>query len=461
MTNLETINFIVSLVLVALVIIAILRKIDIVLTFIVLSIVGLIYMSLMKHASVLGTLTLGNWFLDIFTYLENSMAKTYASAVIIVSVIMGYMAYVDKASDMFGALIRQPLKKVKNKMLLVALVMIAMLPLKFVIFPTIPQAALVFATLYPLLMAVGITRATAASAIMFTMGVTWGPTHALTYMLWTIGKVTSMTVPEYFVKYEIINIAVSFTLAIIVFVITSKIFDKREKATGDDRAQNILEPKSYGLPYIYAVFPFLPVIIVIIFSKLVIANATIGVIGATLLSYVILMICELIRAKDKKQAMKDTRKFWIGAGNIMENVGSLVIAAGFFASLIADLGGFNAFFKQFISSNAGGSMTFVIIFGSVAAALFMAATSNAVGTITLFGSIFNGLAASTGTSMVTIIKTLLPVSSIGAALAPASSGNLFVAAQSDVPIMRLIKRTLAPTIVFAISSIIMTTMVLI
>jgi len=452
----NAILIIATLVILALLILAIVKKFDIALALLMLSTIGYLFYTVVTGNSVMGDNTCGNKFFDVFMQLESIFQAQMAGNVLLLMSVFAFVAYMNhiKATNLLCLVLGKPLSKVKAKYAVLCGVMVITIFLKFVIFSNMGQMALVVATLFPILLALGLSRETAASGILFATAIAWGPANGMTAVLFSLGDVGDWTIPTYFAKYEIPNIAISVSVALIVFYFSSKYFDRKENAACGAGVDFNIDPKSLGLPLWYAVLPILPVILVVVFSPLVVGSISISITAASLLSYLLSCVLEFIRNKDKKQALEDTKEFWKGCGQMMASIGGLIICAGIFANCMSMLGGLKIIFSGLISG--GGSVTTVIILASLAAFLFTMLSASGQGSIALFGAILAQVSEAAGSNYIAAVRCLMPVCMVANAVSPTVASNYYLATATGVAHPTLLKRAAPPVIAFVISTILVT-----
>ena len=127
----------------------------------------------------------------------------------------------------------QPIMKMKNKYLLSGGVFLLTAALIIAIPNGNGRMAILIGTVYPVMLACGISKATGAVAIFAGAMYSWGPANpkiptAASYM----GIEVNMA--DYFLKTEWMWDILAVVVGILIFVVTSKYFDKKEKAeTGE------------------------------------------------------------------------------------------------------------------------------------------------------------------------------------------------------------------------------------
>ena len=123
---------------------------------------------LLNGYQVLGEETTGNLVFDIFEYFRASaVVSTISKMGIRIMSILTYVAFMDhlKATKMFALLVSRPIMKMKNKYLLSGGVFLLTAALIIAIPNGTGRMAILIGTVYPVMLACGISKATGAVAI--------------------------------------------------------------------------------------------------------------------------------------------------------------------------------------------------------------------------------------------------------------------------------------------------------
>ena len=122
---------------------------------------------------------------------------------------------------------------------------------------------------------------------------------------------------------------------------------------------------SSAAPMIYALLPFLPMILVVVFSRYVLSSIKLDISALILLCVVVAMMFEAVRWKgDFKKLSEGLKVFLQAMGKAMSGVVALVIAAGVFAEGFKALGMLDAIVglaTDFGFGALGMSIMFVVI----------------------------------------------------------------------------------------------------
>lgn len=455
----DILGLIITLVMIVVLIAGISKRVSPATVLLIASLIGLVYYTIVS-GSILGENTVGNKWLDIFEYISTVFMGQLTSNIMILGSLMGYVAYCEKvnATTCLCLTLAKPLLRFKkHPMIVVVCIMIFEALMKFVVMSNNAQVALIFATLFPVMIALGVTKETAAAAMAFACYITWGPANGFTSMYSGMGEF-GMSVAEYFVRYDMPNIIVSFGLALVAFVFSNKYFDKKDGCIPSPSPIENIDFGSLGCPRWYAIWPLLPIVLVLVFSKLVVKTIVITVPGAALLCWILLFIVESIRKKDKKAVFSESLDFWKGFGNVIWTVGCLIVTATLFSNVLTKIGALASLFSMVGNSNAGFSATLIIV--SLAAGALSILNGNMSGAVPLFGAIMAGVCDTLGVNFTVAVRTLMPVTCTATAVSPVSNSSLYCASITKVDIMTIVKRVIAPTVVFIISTFIVTMVIM-
>jgi DcuC family C4-dicarboxylate transporter len=455
MVGFDAAGLMVTIAMIAVLIFGIVKKANAALALLVSSMAGAIYFTAVE-GSMLGDASTGSKWIDIFEYISRTISGQLTTNILILGALMGFITYCDhcKATTMLCLLLTRPLSRFKKRpMVMVVVIMVFEVMLTFVIQSNNAQIAMMFATLFPIMVALGVTKETAATAMAFSAYIEGGPANGLTAMYFAMGG-ERMSIAEYFMTYELWNIIISGSFSFVVFVLTSKIFDKLDKCEPSPSSIDNIDVSNLGCPRWYAIFPLTPVFLIIIFSGLVVRTVIISVPAAAIIVWIVMFIVEFLRSKDKLAAVNDTIQFWKGFGDIIWQVGSIIVTATLFSGVMTKIGALAALFGRAVSG--GSSFAVMLIVVSLVAAALSVLNGNPTGAVSLFGSIMAGICSTMNIPFVTAVRTLMPVTCTGTAMSPISNSNLYCAAATKVDILTIVKRCVPPTVAFFIATFIVT-----
>ncbi len=204
---------------------------------------------------------------DLFAFLKESFSSTNAGVGLMIMTIGGFVAYINKigASDILVKMALKPLHLLKKHPHLSA---IMVLPIGQLLFLCIPSAAglglLLMASVFPILIHLGVSKISAVSVISATTALCIGPASVITASAVQIGKLNTIT---YFL-HDQVPLVIPLTLVLMVsYFFVNKYYDKKEEALKP--AEPIKDEPTVKLPLIYAIIPVLPLLLLIVFSGLI------------------------------------------------------------------------------------------------------------------------------------------------------------------------------------------------
>jgi len=145
----------------------ILKKYNAIFIFFASGVIILISASLLTGTPILGKESMGNVFLDAFGFITKTFQSNIAGIGTIIMVVTGYAEYMKriKASTKLAFMASGPLRKIKNKYLILSGFFLVGMALKLVLTSQASLAVLMLATVFPVLMVLEISPMTGASVL--------------------------------------------------------------------------------------------------------------------------------------------------------------------------------------------------------------------------------------------------------------------------------------------------------
>lgn len=379
---------------------------------------------------------------DLFRYIKESFSKTNAGVGLMIMAIGGFVAYIDKigASKALVHVAMKPLKLFRKQPYLAASMVI---PIGQLLFTAIPSAAglglLLMASLFPILVNLGVSRLSAVSVITATTAFGIGPASAITASATDISNIGVIT---FFLEYQIpLVLPLSLTM-MITYYIVNRYYDKKNNHEEiiDKTADTKLE-----VPVIYAIIPILPIVLLIMFSKifsLFETPITLDTTTAMFISLFVAILFELIRTKNIKEVMNSLQVFWNGMGNIFKTVVTLIITADIFAKGLISLG----FIDGLINLAQGAGFAAIGIGIIMTIMIFLASMLMGSGNASFFafGPLIPKIAKSLGVESSTIILPMQLSASMGRTVSPVAGVLIATAEIAKVSTIAIVKRNLIP-----------------
>ena len=386
-----------------------------------------------------------NNFFDFIKYIVFLFQVKHAKVSLLIMTIGGFVAYINKigASSSLVNIVTKPLNVFKKNPNLAAVLVI---PIGQLLFICIPSAAglglLLMASVFPVLVNLGVSRLSAVSVITACTALGMGPASAMSNKAAEFAYGDPEMIISYFSDQLQLVLPIS-VVFVIVYYFTNRYFDAKEID------ENIKVEKenmiSNSVPFLYCLIPVLPIFLLIVFSKIMNSSIILDTSTAMFISVFIAIIFELINKRNIKEVLNSLNVFWSGMGNIFKTVVTLIIVADIFASGLLSLNFINALI--FMSENLG--LVAIGIGVIMILLIFLSAMIMGSGNAAFFS--FGPLAPEiTQRFNLQAIEFILPMNfaaSMGRTVSPVSGVLIATAEIAQVSTIQIVKRNLIPMLV--------------
>lgn len=382
---------------------------------------------------------------DLFKYVKESFSKTNAGVGLMIMSIGGFVAYIDKigASNALVHVSMKPLRLFYKKPYLAATLVI---PIGQLLFTAIPSAAglglLLMASLFPILVNLGVSKLSAVSVITATTAFGMGPASAITVSATGIAKIDVIL---YFINHQIPLVLPLSLSMMITYYFVNRYFDRKENISNDNK---VFEKSDLKAPISYAIIPVLPIILLLLFSELfnvIKLPIKLDTTTAMFISLFVALVFELIRTKDVKQVFNSLTIFWNGMGNIFKTVVTLIITADIFAKGLISLGFIDGLLD--VSQNIGFSAIGIAIIMVVMIFLASMLMGSGNASFFAFGPLMPKIAQKFGVESTTIILPMQLSASMGRTISPVAGVIIATAEIANVSTLSIVKRNFIPLVV--------------
>jgi len=299
---------------------------------------------------------------DIFEALKEQWIASFQTVGLSMLPIFGYSAYMNKigASPVLGLVVSKPVKKSKNPYFVgVAIAIIVCGIMRIAIVSAFAIMALLFSTLYPAMLEAGLSKKTTISAIFLGTCFDWGPADFVVAQV--LGGANQSDISGYFVSASLYVTPIALVCVALVSGFIMKWWDNRDGyVLGSDAPQEDIASLE-KTPNWYLILPLLPMILIIVFSKVFFASISISVVAAVLISMIISLIVETIRKRNFAERVKDMCEWLTSMGGAFSNLFLMVVSIQFFAKMLAQLGGFTYLMNIVIDSGISGWFMILVI----------------------------------------------------------------------------------------------------
>lgn len=385
----------------------------------------------------------GSTWLDIFSFAKESLTTQIAGIGLIIMAAGGFASYMDhiKASNAMVNMCIRPLQVIKAPYLILALGYICAQLLHVAISSAAGLAMLLLVTFFPVLVRLGVSKASAAAMIGLCAFMDLGPAVGTANLA---AKHAGMESAIYFAHYQMpVAVVVMLAVAVVIFF-TAKYFDKKDGFVPGTEEVAEAEEEGRKVPAIYALLPVLPVLLVLVFSPLAIASIKIDVVTAMILGAVVAFFFELFTTRDFRACCKGLQVFFKGMGSMFTSIVSLLVCADIYAQGLQKIGAVDYLLQSVQSAGLGfTSMTLVM---TALVGVTAVLTGSGVAAFFSFSGLAPSIAAKFGENAVNMILPMQLMAGMGRSISPVAGIIIAVSKAGECSPFMIVRRTLLPAL---------------
>jgi len=379
---------------------------------------------------------------DPFEVMKSLFSSRAADLGLMIMALMGFAHYMDHigANDAVVRVATKPLRSLRSPYILLFFSYLLASILQLAIPSATGLAVLLMGTMFPIMIGLGLSAASAAGVVATSLGIAYTPT-AIDAIRGS--QAVGMEVVEYVWRYQGPAAIATVLVVGITHVFWQRYCDNKQGLIA--QLTDIEESRSQGAPGFYAILPMLPIIMAVGFSPLFVSGVKLHVVTIVLISMFICMSVEGIRTRDFKQLCAGFNKFLGGMGSAFTGVVGLLVAAGVFAHGITCIGAIDELIKM--AQHVGlppFAMAIVFALVTFAAAIIMG-SGNAP--FLAFVELIPQIAASMGANATAMILPMQQASHMGRAMSPVSGVIIAVSSGAKLQPFEVVKRTSVPLLV--------------
>lgn len=439
---------------IAVIAILVIKKYNSVFVFMIGGILVLLGYAIFTGGSVLGDATTGNAIVDVFQYAADAFKSNASGVGLTLMMVTGYAIYMSHigASTKLAYLATKPLSKIKNPYIVVGVLFIIGTLLKLVITSHSGLSMLLMAIAFPILTSLGISWISAATVMVMSGFVDWGPNDSSA--IFAAEKVVGMPMMKYFLTYQAKTAITLILICAVLLPIYLYYMDKR--ALGDKGELGKKEAlEKVDCPAVYALLPLIPLALVTIFAF--IPSIEVDVVTANLIGLCFVFLLEMIRRKNKKDVTNDFGVVLKAMGTSFASVVSILIGAAVFAQAIKLLGGITIISNALAAFKGAPIITVTLMSLITFFAGMLLGSGNA--SWYAFGPLVPDVTASMGVSTATIALPMQLSSGIGRCMSPVAGVVIAVAGMAELEITDIVKYCSLPAIAMFVCNIIVSMIV--
>ena len=402
----------------------------------------LLFISVLMGHSILpeGVKSTGSTYFDILEYVKYLLGNRGGGLGLMIMVLCGFSVYMTHlgANDVVVKLVSKPLKNIRSPYILMVFAYFLACLMSFAVSSATGLGVLLMATLFPVMVNVGISRGAAAAICASPISIILSPTSGDVVLSAEISKIplgefafgTALPVSI----FAILGIAVA-------HFFWQRYLDKKEGVQVE--RLNADEIKTTA-PNYYAILPLLPIIGVLIFDgKWGLPN--LHIVTVMVLCFIITAVVDFLRSFNAKQTFDNLIVAYRGMADAFAGVVMLLVAAGVFAQSLSTIG----FITNLIDSaqTFGGSAFFMMLVLAVITILATMATGSGNAAFYAFAELIPKLATQMGVNPAFLTIPMLQASNLGRGLSPVSGVVVAVSGMGKISPFEIVKRMSVPMLV--------------
>ena len=329
----DIVMYLVAVVAVAAVVLMLIKKMDIKISLFLIGILLMYVAMAMGRSIAFGDfVSSGVPWLDPFKVVGDQFVETITSAGFVMLILGGYTAYMSKigANEVTVSVLSKPLAHIKSAYVLVPITFLLGNLLSLVIPSASNLSIILLATLFPVLRQAGMSTLSAAAVVATSATVMPTPLGsdniAISAELAETAQFAGITASEYVFQYHVLVSVPTLLAMAVAHYFWQRFMDRRDERLGrvavmDDGQIELAEVKQItgGALYriVYAILPLLPIIMLLVvfaITSITGFDINISVQLASILSFVIAIICEFVRTRDARKTLADTESFFTVVG---------------------------------------------------------------------------------------------------------------------------------------------------
>ena len=402
----------------------------------------LLFISVLMGHSILpeGVKSTGSTYFDILEYVKYLLGNRGGGLGLMIMVLCGFSVYMTHlgANDVVVKLVSKPLKNIRSPYILMVFAYFLACLMSFAVSSATGLGVLLMATLFPVMVNVGISRGAAAAICASPISIILSPTSGDVVLSAEISKIplgefafgTALPVSI----FAILGIAVA-------HFFWQRYLDKKEGVQVE--RLNADEIKTTA-PNYYAILPLLPIIGVLLFDgKWGLPN--LHIVTVMVLCFIITATVDFLRSFNAKQTFDNLVVAYRGMADAFAGVVMLLVAAGVFAQSLSTIG----FITNLIDSaqTFGGSAFFMMLVLAVITILATMATGSGNAAFYAFAELIPKLATQMGVNPAFLTIPMLQASNLGRGLSPVSGVVVAVSGMGKISPFEIVKRMSVPMLV--------------
>ncbi|WP_068437410.1 anaerobic C4-dicarboxylate transporter DcuC [Providencia heimbachae] len=376
---------------------------------------------------------------DILEYIKFLLMSRGGDLGMMIMVLCGFASYMTHigANDVVVKIASKPLKMINSPYILMVAAYIIACLMSLAVSSATGLGVLLMATLFPVMVNVGISRGAAAAICASPAAIILAPTSGDVILA---AQAAEMPLIDFAFKTTLpISIAAIVAMSIAHFF-WQRYLDKKENVKTE--MLDVNEIKTHA-PSFYAVLPFTPIIGVLVFDgkwapELHIVTIIVGCI-------ILAALIEFARSFSAKHVYGGLEVCYRGMADAFATVVMLLVAAGVFAQGLSTIGFISGLIDLAQSFGSGAIVMMIALVIITMLAAMTTGSGNAP--FYAFVELIPHLAKQMGVNPAYLVIPMLQASNLGRTLSPVSGVVVAVSGMAKISPFEVVKRTSVPVLV--------------
>ena len=393
----------------------------------------------------------GNRFSDIFEFVRSILDSNTGNLGMQIMLICGFAQYMTKigANDVLIQQLSRLLSVIKSPYALLVSIYLLGCLMSFAINSATGLGMIMMATFFPLMVAMGVSRAAAASVCAMPIAIILVPTSSDVIIS---AQKSAIALDRFAFEVSMSVGLISVAFMAVAIYIWNRYLDKKEYCEQEKIEQRKVEVIS---PNFYSVLPFLPILGVLLFNGRTIANINFDISTTIIASITLSALVDFITLKGNgKKVFDNLESCYQGMATAFTSVVMLLVAATVFAQGLIALGIINEMIHIAEIDGAGSILLMLLLtLITVIAALV---TGSGTAAFFAFVELVPALAAKLGVNPAFFIVPMLQASNLGRIVSPVSGVVVATSGMAKLSPMAIVKRCSVPILVGLVALVIST-----
>ncbi|PWC13682.1 anaerobic C4-dicarboxylate transporter DcuC [Brenneria roseae subsp. americana] len=376
---------------------------------------------------------------DIVEYVKILLMSRGGDLGMMIMVLCGFAAYMTHigANDVVVKLVSRPLKMINSPYLLMIAAYFVACLMSLAVSSATGLGVLLMATLFPVMVNVGISRGAAAAICASPVALILSPTSG------------DVVLAAQAAEMRLVDFAFKITLPISVIAIVcmavAHFFWQRYLDNKANVSHEILDASEIitDAPRFYAILPFTPIMGVLVFDGK--WGPELHIITVLVMCIILAAVLEFIRFFNAQKIFAGLDVAYRGMAEAFSNVVILLVAAGVFAQGLSTVGFISGLIGFAQSFGSGGLVIMLMLVVITMLAAMTTGSGNAP--FYAFVELIPKLASQMGINPAYLAIPMLQASNLGRTISPVSGVVVAVAGMAKISPFEVVKRTSVPVLV--------------